>query len=572
MSEPPEGSIPEGTPPESAKRRDKAPPRIREARFAHVQTAEDAADLLGVNSGSLIYTLYRAPAQDRYTRFEIPKRGGGMRLIASPNGLVRRAQKTLAPILQEAYEAHPAAMGFLKGRSILTNAAEHAGQNLVLNVDLKDFFPSINFGRVRGLFMAAPFGMGPAAATVLAQLCTDRNGLPQGAPTSPPLSNLIAAGPDRRLARLARENRVRYTRYADDITFSTKDAQFPASLATKLIGPANAEVQAGPALAAAIAACGLEVNPKKVRLQTRHTRQSVTGLTVNEKPNVERARVRRLRAMLHAWERFGLEAAGHEHFARWKPRPMGGAITQPGRRFRNAVYGELAYLKMVRGPSDPVFLRLCARLIDLDPNPSRFIRQMVFGANDFDVFISHASEDKEAIARPIYEACAARGIKAFLDEDHIAWGESFTRKINLALGAARTVVAVVSTHSVTKDWPLTEMNTALAMEVNGQKTVVPVMVGRPDLTHLPLIRGKNHVPWTGDADAVAARIEALVRRPAEKRSNAAAGHPNAGAAFARMDQAARKLGGTALPPVGDDPRPKKRGFNLWELLFGRKRG
>ncbi len=558
--------------PEDPVSRARPEPRTRQSRFAHVQTAEDAANLLGVSAGSLIYTLYRAPAQERYTRFEIPKRGGGMRLIASPNGLVRRAQKTLAPILQEAYEAHPAAMGFLKGRSILTNAAEHAGQNLVLNVDLKDFFPSINFGRVRGLFMAAPFGMGPAAATVLAQLCTDRNGLPQGAPTSPHLSNLIAAGLDRRLARLARENRVRYTRYADDITFSTKDALFPASLATKLIGPANAEVQAGPALTAAINACGLEVNAKKVRLQTRHTRQSVTGLTVNQKPNVERSRVRRLRAMLHAWERFGLDAAGHEHFTRWKPRPAGGVITHPGRRFRNAVYGELAYLKMVRGAGDPVFLRLCARLIDLDPNPSRFIRQMVFGANDFDVFISHASEDKEAIARPIYLACAARGIKAFLDEDHIAWGESFTRKINLALGAARTVVAVVSTHSVTKDWPLTEMNTALAMEVNGQKTVAPVMVGRPDLTHLPLMRGKNHMVWTGDAEAVAARIETLVRKPKAPRPEAPSGSRNPGAGFARLDQRARALGATSVPIVGDEAGPKKRRFNLWELLFGRKRG
>jgi RNA-directed DNA polymerase len=545
--------------------------RARQARFVHIQTAADAAALLGVPAGALIHALYRAAATERYTRFEIPKRGGGMRLIASPNGIVRRAQMALAPILQDAYEAHPAAMGFLKERSILTNAQAHAGQNLVLNVDLKDFFPSINFGRVRGLFMAAPFGMGPAAATVLAQLCTDRNGLPQGAPTSPPLSNLIAAGLDRRLSRLARANRVRYTRYADDITFSTKEAQFPPALAMKLVGPANAEVQCGPALAAAIQACGLEVNPKKVRLQSRHTRQSVTGLTVNAAPNVERSRVRRLRAMLHAWEKFGLEAAGIEHFARWKPNPASGQVNHPGRRFRNAVYGELAYLKMVRGAADPVFLRLCARLIDLDPNPSRFIRQMVFGANDFDVFISHASEDKEAIARPIYEACAARGIKAFLDEDHIAWGESFTRKINLALGAARTVVAVVSSHSVSKDWPLTEMNTALSMEVNGQKKVLPVMVGKPDLLQLPLLRGKNHVAWTGDAEAVAARIEALVRPPKPASSP---GERRNGGGFARMDQAARSHGGLSVPPVGDYPpqMPSKPRFSLWSLLFGRRRG
>jgi retron-type reverse transcriptase len=542
-------------------------PRTRERRFSHIQTAEDAAGLINVALGQLTYILYRASATERYVRFEIPKRGGGMRLIASPVGTVRAGQKALAKLLKDAYEAHPAAQGFIAKRSVATNAAEHVGQHLVLNIDLKDFFPTINFGRVRGLFMAAPFGMGPAAASVLAQLCIDRNGLPQGAPTSPVLSNFIAAGLDRRLARLARQNRLRYTRYADDITFSTKDAQFPPAMATLAPGGANAPVQIGPDLAKAIASAGFAINDKKVRLQTRHTRQSVTGLTVNTRINIERERIRRLRAMLHAWDKFGLEAAGADHFAKWKPKPRGGRVDHPGKSFRNAVYGELAYLKMVRGAGDPVFLRLCAKLIDLDPTPSQFIRQMVFGANDFDVFISHASEDKEAIARPLHAALAKRGIKAFLDEEHIAWGESFTRKINLALGAARTVVAVVSTNSVSKDWPLTEMNTALALEVNGQKRVVPVMVGKPDLTHLPLIKGKNHVAWTGDAEAVAERVAALVKPP-KPAPRPAPASPPAATGFTPVDARARTLGGTSLPPIGD--APKKRGLDLLGLLFGRR--
>jgi hypothetical protein len=531
-------------------------PRVRSKKYEAVQTAEDAASLLGVEAGALIYALYKAPAAQRYVRFEIPKRGGGMRVIASPVGVIRKAQKALAPLLSEVYEAHPAAQGFLKGRSVCTNAKDHIGQHLVFNIDIKDFFPSINFGRVRGLFMAAPFGMGPRAATVLAQLCTDRNGLPQGAPTSPVISNLIAATLDRRLARLARENRLRYTRYADDITFSTKEHTFPPAVLMREVGPANAEVKPGPALAAAIAACGLEVNQKKVRVQSRHTRQTVTGLTVNTRVNVTRDRLRKVRAMIHAWEKFGLEAAGREHFEKYAAKPRGGMPKYPDRAFRNAVYGQLAYIKMVRGPSDALFLRLCAKLIDLDPNPSKFIRQMVFGANDFDVFISHASEDKEAIARPIYEACQRLGVKAFLDEDHIAWGESFTKKINTALGAARTVVAIVSTHSVSKDWPLTEMNTALAMEVNGQKTVVPVMVGKPDLTHLPLIKGKNHVSWTGDAEAVAKRIAALVKKPTPGKAQPKTRTPS-------------------TPPTAPAsvPRPQNKDIpkrSLWDLLFGRR--
>jgi RNA-directed DNA polymerase len=358
----------------------------------------------------------------------------------------------------------------------------------VLNIDLKDFFPTINFGRVRGLFMKPPFGMGPAAASVMAQICTDKNGLPQGAPTSPILSNMIAASLDRKLARLAREQRLKYSRYADDITFSSKDTVFPPAIAIKDAGPANAVVRVGPDLERVIKACGFAVNEHKVRLQTRHVQQNVTGLIVNQKQNVERERIRKVRAMIHAWRKFGLDAAAREHFAKYHSKPGRNVPHVPDRAFRNPVYGQLAFIKMVRGKEDAVFLKLCAQLIDLDPNPSKFIRQMVFGANDFDVFISHASEDKEAIARPIYNACVKVGVKSFLDEAHSGWGENFTKKINVALGAARTVLVIVSNNSVSKDWPLAEINAALAMEVKGHKQALPLVVGKLNLAELPLIR------------------------------------------------------------------------------------
>ncbi|HRO04093.1 MAG TPA: reverse transcriptase domain-containing protein, partial [Terricaulis sp.] len=176
-----------------------------------------------------------------------------MRQIHAPVGLIRELQEKLAPLLQLHYAAHPGAHGFIKERSILTNAAEHVGQRQVLNVDLEDFFPSVNFGRVRGIFMAPPFKLGPAAAALFAQLCTHRNGLPQGAPTSPPLSNFAAVQLDRALSRLARENGVRYSRYADDITFSGNQVTFPAALAVSAQGEGGAlGVRAGEALERAV--------------------------------------------------------------------------------------------------------------------------------------------------------------------------------------------------------------------------------------------------------------------------------------------------------------------------------
>lgn len=482
-----------------------------------LQSAQDVAQFFDVSQSRLIQALYRAPASSRYHDFEIPKRSGGMRKISAPRGLVRDMQDQLAIALAEVYDAHPSAHGFIPARSVVSNAANHTGKHWVLNVDLADFFPSINFGRVRGLFMAPPFSMGPKAAAVMAQICIHGNGLPQGAPTSPVLSNFIASSLDRRLTRLAREQKCDYSRYADDITFSTNHAAFPPALAIlDRAAPLVEQLRVGDQLERAIMMCGFSVNAKKVRLQGRHKHQSVTGLCVNRTVNVERTRIRKVRAMLHAWEKFGLAAAGQEYFEKYSSTPKGGMPDEPGPVFRNVVYGQLAFVKMVRGASDPVFLKLCAKLIDLDPNPSKFVRQMVFGAADYDVFISHASEDKAAIARPVYAACEKLGLKVFLDEDHIAWGQSFTKKINTALGAARTILAIVSNNSVTKEWPLAEMNTALGFEVDGKKNVIAVMVGRPDLSHLPLMRGKRWIDWHGDADAVAKILFDVVKRNADE--------------------------------------------------------
>ena len=226
---------------------------------------------------------------------------------------------------------------------------------------------------------------------------------------------------------------------------------------------------------------------------------------------------------------------------------------------------------MVRGSDDPVFLNLCAKVLELDPNPSRFIRQMVFGADDYDVFISHASEDKDEIARPIFEACAKLGLKAFLDEAHIGWGQSFTQKINTALGAARTVLAIITTTSVSKEWPIVEVNTALSLEVNGQKKVVPLIVGKPDLSKLPLIRGKDAMQWNGDAAAVARRLQAAVggdapRRPAATAPSRTSVPPVDGGRSATPVRPAQPTRGPWTPPAAT-PKPKR---SFFDWIFGRR--
>jgi len=167
----------------------------------------------------------------------------------------------------------------------------------VLNLDLQDFFPSFNFGRVRGFFIQNnDFGLKPKIATIIAQIACYENALPQGSPCSPVIADLIAHLLDVRLAQLARKHLLTYSRYADDLTFSTSQREFPAAIARPAPGNCG-EWQLGDDLVKAIARSGFAVNPTKTRMQFRMSRQLVTGLTVNSKVNIRREYYRFARAM-----------------------------------------------------------------------------------------------------------------------------------------------------------------------------------------------------------------------------------------------------------------------------------
>ena len=332
-------------------------------RLHSLQTPQDVASLLEVDYARLIYHVYKAPAEKKYRTFAIPKKSGALRTIMAPISPLKLIQRKLGQALQAVYQPGDSAHGFVIGRSILTNARVHAAARTcyVLNIDLADFFPSIHFGRVRGLFMAHPFALNAAVATLLAQICCHENQLPQGAPTSPVISNLICWGMDRRLAELAGQCECRYTRYADDLTFSTARPDFPCELAAL---DENGVALPGEALRQAITESGFAIQAKKVTLRDRRQRMQVTGLTINVRPNVRRSMLSQVRAMLHAWDAYGLaaaEAAYWERYAR-KPRRPGGRLPA----FRNVVRGKIAYVGMVRGKTDALYLRLKGQFDALD--------------------------------------------------------------------------------------------------------------------------------------------------------------------------------------------------------------
>ena len=190
-------------------------------KFYALKTPQDVADLLEIDLQRLYYHIYIVRESSRYTTFDIPKRYGGHRTISAPVTALKIIQRKLNQVLLQTYSPKPSVHSFLLRKSILTNARVHVARRRILNIDLEDFFPSINFGRVRGLFMGIPYNLNPTVATILAQICCTNNQLPQGAPTSPIVTNMICAKMDSQLMGLAKANKCDCTRYVDDITFST---------------------------------------------------------------------------------------------------------------------------------------------------------------------------------------------------------------------------------------------------------------------------------------------------------------------------------------------------------------
>lgn len=273
-------------------------------------TLEDLAALLGYKASTLAFIVYKL--NNKYTRFEIPKRSGGTREIHAPAPKLCVLQKHLANLLYTCRDQIEAkskqktlSHGFRRQHSIITNAQPHKRRRYVLNLDLQDFFPSINFGRVRGFFIKnRHFGLHEKIATIIAQIACYENTLPQGSPCSPVIADLIAHPLDVRLAQLAKRHGATYTRYADDLTFSTSLKEFPPAIAMiGHVGEPNWNL--GADLLKTICRAGFAINPTKTRMQVRTSQQLVTGLTVNAKVNIRAAYYKQVRAMCELLFRTG---------------------------------------------------------------------------------------------------------------------------------------------------------------------------------------------------------------------------------------------------------------------------
>ncbi|CAN5376757.1 hypothetical protein BH10PLA2_BH10PLA2_20240 [soil metagenome] len=326
--------------------------KLTETGLPVLHTPADLATALELTIPKLRWLCFHTEVASRlhYVQFEIPKKSGGTRTLSAPHRSLATAQRWILENILTRLSVDAAAQGFVTGRSTLTNAQPHAGKAVLINLDLEAFFPSIGFARVRHLFRV--LGYSGAVATLLALLCTEcprkkvvydgrifyvatgPRGLPQGACTSPAISNQIARRLDRRLSGLARKMGLAYTRYADDLTFS---------------GDKEPGTQVGYVLARVRHITqeeGFAVNQKKTRVQRQNTRQTVTGLVVNVQPGAPRPLIRRLRAILHRAKKEGLAAQNHNqepNFRAWLEGMIAYvAMSRPeiGQKLRSAL-GEL---------------------------------------------------------------------------------------------------------------------------------------------------------------------------------------------------------------------------------------
>ena len=297
-------------------------------KFNSMATVLDVVQFLSIRVKELDQLLINPP----YYTFEIPKKSGGVRTITAPEEALKKVQQTILKQVEELYQKPSSVYGFVAMDEsevytcpIVANAANHVNKHYVLTVDIHHFFESIKTKDVFQLFTNQPFYFPEKIALILTRLTTYKGCLPTGAPMSPMLSNLIFRDIDKKLEDLSIKEGYTYSRYADDLTFSSNEPfheEFLEQLQS-CIQP-------------------FTLNTKKTRIKKHTQQQKVTGILVNEKVNIDRKWIKQLRAMLHDLKINGVRKASFNHFKKTKHESF----------FINRLRGNIAFLGQVRGICD----------------------------------------------------------------------------------------------------------------------------------------------------------------------------------------------------------------------------
>jgi RNA-directed DNA polymerase len=320
-------------------------------------TSNRLDELLGLNPGQISSALSLCESC-RYTR-RIIRRG---RIVWAPRQELRVVQRSVCRFVQPRFQPHRIAHAYARRRSIKTNAEQHVGKTLLLHVDLKNFFASITVDAVVRKLHELFSELDLADIEALADLCCLRGRLPQGAPSSPILSNLVCQDLDEGLEILGKSFGFDPSRYSDDMAFSTNDEEFAKEI-VKIHGHGKArQIEVGTALRELIERQGFSINPRKLRFQTRSDRQQVTGLTVNDGVSVPIEFRRGIRAQLNRWKTLGLGAAA-------KLCTQG---TTP-KEFVWSLEGRIGFIRQVRGQSCRHYQRFLHEFAELKARDTSLI-------------------------------------------------------------------------------------------------------------------------------------------------------------------------------------------------------
>ena len=330
--------------------------------FSKAQTRKDIADLLEIDEKSLRYYLFVVRPENMYNSFSISKKNGESRQINAPINKWRNIQRKLAYILTLNYKPKICAYGFIKQKNILDNALQHTKKAEILNIDLKDFFTQFHFGRVAGLLKSKPYSLGEETAITIAQIACLNGVLPQGAPTSPILTNMLCAPLDNQLMQFAKKHELIYTRYADDITFSSYGRILSENIILK---NANNLVLCD-SLKTIFKKNNLVVNEEKITFRTKYGRQEVTGVVVNKFPNIKREYLKNIRALLHNCQKNDIynEALKYIEKGYCKNKKINSLKDNPDNKhlieewYKSVLIGKIRFVKQIKGAQSFTFFSL----------------------------------------------------------------------------------------------------------------------------------------------------------------------------------------------------------------------
>lgn len=360
-------------------------------KFNSLKTNDDLADLLEMKKSSLLFFAYSR--KSFYHEFEIPKKNGKTRIILAPCKQLKTIQKKIAYVLSIVYKPKKNVYGFIKKRGILNNAKIHEGKREVLSIDLSDYFYQFHFGRVRGMLMNAPYNIGEEAANTLANLLcvkivypdgTKSTVLPQGAPTSPIISNMICKPFDNAMIRYAKANSLVYSRYADDIVLSSDDS----ILSNRIVSNADGgNVVLENRLIRIFQINNLRINDEKTRLKKYYQRQMVTGVIVNDHANIKREYIREVRSILFHCERDGVYRTAQE-YCKMKHFYIIDDEKRTKEWFKRIIVGKITYIGYITEKKSGAYYCLASKA------------NKVFGESTFD--ISNLYNEKDIANKNVF--------------------------------------------------------------------------------------------------------------------------------------------------------------------------